>query len=270
MEAEPLNEWVKKSLELANSQGYLDRLSQIYPSTIPPSRPLEVTVKKEIEHFHAQGDWQSLLKKLFELTRKGHPFPIEHPYASILRQKPKLIESNPQTFQQLGQIILSMKIEDIIRGCERPVDINRAMGSAFRGWLKRYFSAQGYAFLQESQFEKSRGPAFFDGPNAAILQFINKKLHISLDRGRDFLFKLGDKYVVGEARFLSTAGGSQTRDLLETINFVKSVKKHLIALAVVDGIVWFHGQYVRKLSRLEKDEYALSALLLKEFLESLR
>lgn len=265
-----LNEWVKKSLELATSQGYLDRLAQIYPSTIPQRRPLEGDVKKKIEYFYNQGDGENLLRLLFELTKRKHPFPIEHPYASILRQKPQLIEKNQKVFQQLGEIILSMDLEDIIKGCERPADINRIMGSAFRRWLKDYFLRQGYIFLPEHQFKISHKPAFFDGANSAILNFINRNLHISLKRGRDFLFKLNNKYVVGEARFLSTAGGSQTRDLLETISFVRTAKKYLTAVAVIDGIIWFYNPYIRELSKLRKDEPAVSALLLKEFLETLQ
>jgi hypothetical protein len=264
-----MNEWVKRSLELADSSHYLDRLGQIYPSAIPPIRPLGEEVKEQIRSFHAEKDWKNLLKLLFRITQEGHPFPIEHPYASILRQRPELIEKNPGVFQQLGEIVLSMGISEIVRGCERPADINRIMGSAFHRWIRQYFPRQGYMFLSEYEFERSRGPSFLDAANAAILKYVNTKLGLELSRGRDFLFKNNDKCVIGEARFLSTGGGSQTRDLLETLNFVKDAKRdNVIAVAVIDGIIWFNRSYVQRLLELEEDEPALSALLLKDFLQS--
>jgi len=265
-----MNEWVGRSVEIANSQGYLDKLSQIYPSTPLPRRPLNGQVKKDIISLHESSEAKELVKLLLKLTKYGHPFPIEHPYASIFRQKPKLIQQNPKTFEKLGEIILSMSVEDVIRGCERPIDINRVMGQAFHNWLRQYFPKHGIPILPERQFNSYNGRAFFDGKNARILNYVNQRLKLSLERGRDFLFKVGNKFVIGEARFLSTSGGSQTRDIIETREFIRSMKGQIIAVGVLDGIVWFNRRYVRLLSELKEDEPALTVLLLKDFLESLR
>ena len=207
---------------------------------------------------------------LFRLTKEGHPFPIEHPYASMFRQMPHLIERNPLIFQQLGQTVISMNVQDVIKGCERPADINRIVGSAFHTWLKRFFTHHGYRFLSEYQFEREQDIAFLDATDASILKFINRKFNLNYDRGRDLLVKKGDKYIVGEARFLSTSGGSQNSDVGETINFVKNAKRHLVAIAIIDGIVWFNRSYQTMLQELEEDEPALSALLLEDFLDSVR
>ena len=92
-------------------------------------------------------------------------------------------------------------------------------------------------------------------------------------RGRDLLVNIHGKYIVGEARFLSTPGGSQGRDLREALNFVKRVNNeialpNLIAVAILDGIMWFYNPYVRELRSLNSNEHALSSLLLKDFLDS--
>ena len=262
-----MNEWVERSIEVAKSPGYLDKLTEIYPATILPRRPLEANIKREILQLYDKKDWESLLKLLLRLTKRKHPFPIEHPYASIFRQKRTLIETNPETFKKLGEIILSMPIEDIIKGCERPADINRVMGSAFQSWLKRFFPTQGIPVLSEQKFEIYQNLCFLDARNEAILDYVDRKLSIKLGRGRDFLAKVGDKYVVGEARFLSTSGGSQTRDLRETISFVRSLRGKVSAIGVMDGIVWFHKKYVEMLAELGEDEVILTALLLKDFLK---
>lgn len=267
-----MNEWVKKSLELANSQGYLDRMSNIYPATALPVRPLNQQVREKISSLHKQGDITSLLKLLLKITKKrfgAHPFPIEHPYASIFRQKPELIEKNLTVFQELGKIILSMSAEDIVRGVERPIDINRVMGQAFYNWLRSYFPNQGIPILPEHQFDSYTDRVFFDGRNAAIIDYVTRRLARRLERGRDFLYRIKNTYVIGEARFLSTSGGSQTRDLNETIGFIKANKGSIIGVGVIDGIVWFNNSYIRRLSILGDDEPAITVLLLEEFLKSL-
>jgi hypothetical protein len=124
--------------------------------------------------------------------------------------------------------------------------------------------------LPESEFEEFQGLCFLDARDKVILDYVNKKLSVKLERGRDFLAKVGNKYVVGEARFLSSSGGSQTRDLRETISFIKSLKGEVCAVGVVDGIVWFNKKYVEMLAELKEDEVILTALLLKDFLEDFR
>lgn len=265
-----MNRWVEKSLKIAKSYGYLDRLAEIYPATTLPRRSLGDEEREKLKLLHQKGDWKRLLQTLFKFTKEGHPFPIEHPYASILRQKPNLAQKNLGIFEKLGREMLSMSIEDLIRGCERPIDLNRVMGSAFFNWLGKYFLERGIPILPESEFDSYDSLCFLDARNAAILDYVKRKLGITLERGRDVLAKKGDRYVVGEARFLSTSGGSQTRDLRETIGFVRSLKGKVSAIGVVDGIVWFNRSYVKMLSELADDEVVLTALLLKDFLETLR
>ncbi|MGC8849146.1 MAG: hypothetical protein ACP5QI_01570, partial [Candidatus Bathyarchaeia archaeon] len=232
-----MNEWVKKSLEIAESQNYLDRLSEIYPAKPLPRRPLEDDVKNRMRKLHERGDWKELLKTIFEYavkTGKRHPFPIEHPYASILRQRPVLMEKNPEVTQTLGFILLEMSIDDIFRGVERPIDINRVMGPAFHNWLRSYFPRRGIPVLPRHEFESYEGRAFLDAKNTGIMKYLNEKYGYVLDRGRDLLLRTKDKFVVGEARFLSTYGGSQTRDLKETIEFVKKMKGRIVAVGILD------------------------------------
>jgi len=264
-----MGKWVEKSLKIANSHGYLDRLAEIYPAKTLPRRSLNDEDRAKLKRLHQKRNWKELLQMLFRFTKEGHPFPIEHPYASILRQKPDLAKKNLGTFEKLGREMLSMPIGDLIRGCERPIDLNRAMGSAFFNWVRKYFPDRKIPILPESEFERHEGLCFLNARNAAILDYVKRKLGITLERGRDLLAKKGDKYVIGEARFLSTSGGSQTRDLRETIGFVRGLKGKVSAIGVVDGIVWFNRSYVNMLSKLADDEVVLTALLLEDFLEAL-
>jgi hypothetical protein len=70
-----LNEWTRKSLELANTPGYLDRLIEIYPATVLPRRPLDEGMKEEIRLAHQKGDWKKLVELLLELKKKKTSIP---------------------------------------------------------------------------------------------------------------------------------------------------------------------------------------------------
>ncbi len=268
------NEWIERSVQLANSRDYLLRLSQIYPATLPQRRPLDPVVRQKIVELHRMGNGIGLLRLLLSLRRKGHPFPIEHPYVSLLSESEYIFNNNPGIVKIIADILLSMNVEDIIRGCERPPDINRIMGQSFRNWVKRYFPTQGYSILPVRDFEVSQSSAILDGTNSTILEYVRRRLGIDLEKGRDILVKLvtpkGTLYVVGEARFLTTSGGSQTRDLEEVISFVNKTSGNLIRIGILDGIVWFYRKYLDRIRGLGEGKYVLSALLLKEFLDWLR
>lgn len=92
---------------------------------------------------------------------------------------------------------------------------------------------------------------------------------VRLTRGRGFIAKVGDKFVIGEARFLSTSGGSQGRDVREAVSFAKDKVGKVIKMAVLDGMVWFDKRMLAVPQSLEDDEPALSVLLLEDLLESL-
>jgi len=263
-----MNKWVEKSIEIANAPGYLDRLTEIYPAIPTKRAPLPKAVKDKVEQLILHEDFSEAIKLLVSL--KGHPFPIEHPYVSLLRAMPELFEQNAKVVEQIGQILESLGPDGVIRGCERPPDLNRQMGPRFKNWLKKYFAPKGYSFLSEYSFSSSKGKAFLDVGDTAITRYANRNLGCKITRGRDFLVRVGNKFVIGEARFLSTGGGSQSRDVRETINFAKDKIGNVIKVAVLDGMAWFEKDMLSVIQSLKEDEPGLSALLLEEFLEGLR
>lgn len=267
-----MNVWAEKSIKIANSPGYLDALSMIYLAIPGSDRPTSQQERQTIKQLHLEQRGSELVKLLLNLKRKGHPFPFEHPYISLLmRKNPDLFKRNPQTVKVIGEILLSMEPKDIIRGCERPADINRMMGPMFRNWSQKHFPAAGYPLVPKPQFQSSKGIVFLAGTDAELREYANTILGCNLSRGVDFLAKLdGGKYLVGEARFLSAVGGSQNRDLDATLEFTRTKVGNAIRVAILDGIVWLHKGYLFRISKLDEDEHALSALLLQEFLDSLR
>lgn len=260
-----INEWIKESLYIATETNYLDKLMEIYPADPSPREPLDSQIKQKILELHRQQNGHELLKVLLNLK---HPFPLEHPFASILRQlkdEEKIFQNNPKTIAKLAEILLKLDSHTIITGCERFVDINRQMGRSFQHWLEKTLAPEmGYKFLKPTELLRS-DKGFLVGGDDKIKSFAKDKLNYDTKGGRDFLCKIGKFFIIGEARFFSTVGGSQNRDLEATINFAQRKRRDVIPVAVIDGIVWFYKKYVEKLVVLDPDYYVFSALLLKKF-----
>lgn len=266
-----MNDWVKRSIGIAGSKGYLDSLSRIYPAELPHRRPLNSEQRERIQQLHKKQNWRELLRFLLALIDEGHPFPFEHPYASIFYQHPQLIEKNPQVVRLLGKILLSKNTDEIIRGVERPPDLNRLYGVAFRKWLRETLPSRGYKLLKLEKIKDCEEPALLEGADKIVRRYVKTILKFD-PGGRDFLIKIGETHIVGEARFLTRGGGSQNRDIREALTFVRKFKKRpkFTSIAILDGVAWFDNTYLKQLKALKKDEPALTALLLGDFLESLR
>lgn len=264
MSAAPVakNEWVRRSIELANGPGYLDRLSEVYPAR-GAERSISNSARVTIRNAYNERDGAILLKTLVRLEK----FPITDSYVGFLKAGgAAAIDSNPRTVARIAEILLSMPVEAIVAGCEEPKRASRRLGSAFRQWL----TTIGYeAESDGTEFRRRRGIVVFGGSNGAKKKFANESLGCELSKNPDLLIKVRERYVVGEAKFISRHGGGQDRQFDDAIAMVRARAGSAIRVAIVDGAIWIPnaGQKFATLSQLE--EPVLSALLLKEFLESL-
>ena len=282
-----VNYWTKKTLNLATKGDYLDRLLEIYPAKLPPERPLPATVRQTIIDLYQKGKYEDLIVLLIDLKDNNYPFPIEHPYAALLRhltkaQRSSVIKRNPQILKELADLLVSLGLNNILRGVERPKDINRTLGAAFKTWVSKKFTTppfkvvDNYATLPRCS---SNEICIYAGPDEKIAEFV--KTYFGLREpterffDRDIVVRVKDTYVIGEARFLSTPGGSQSRDLDNTLKFVEtmeeispmSTKMKLKGGALLDGIVWFYSPYVEQIvKRAVNDRVVMSALFLEEYL----
>lgn len=84
----------------------------------------------------------------------------------------------------------------------------------------------------------------------------------NLRKGIDFILKINDKFILGEAKFLTTSGGTQNNQFNGAIDVAKIKKGNIIGVAVLDGIVWLDSNiYMHRAIKNFKGA-ALSALLL--------
>jgi len=257
-----MNEWIKRSIELANSERYLDKLSKVYPVTPELERAIPNEIKLQIKKAFDAKDRPGLIKILLKLDK----FPIKDPYVAFLRKREQFLTYNPRTVDRIAERLFSTSFDEIIKGCEEPKEFNRQIGTLFKGWLPKL----GYPLLSESKFDACKGIAFLKGSDNELMDYANRELGCNLDKGPDLLAKAGNSYIIGEAKFLTDYGGHQNAQFEDALRLLKGKKGKAIKIAILDGVVWIEGRakMYRKVCRLNK--IALSALLLNEFLESLR
>jgi hypothetical protein len=258
-----MNPWVGKSIALANGPGYLDALVRVYPVSLQGTRALPPSTKRDVKKAFANHDGLNLLRALLRLKR----FPVKDPYVAYLRMNPSFLEYNPGTVRRLSSQIFAMGYDAVIEGCEAPAESNRQMGQLFPRWLR----SLGYPLLPLRDFGKRRrGIVFLKASEPELKSYANEKLGAVLNKNPDFIAQVNGKYVIGEAKFLTATGGHQQTQFEDAMRLVKDQRGMGIKVAVLDGIAWVKSRNKMHLRLSRLDETALSALLLKDFLESLR
>ena len=257
-----MNEWVRKSIKIANSPGYLDKLHEVYPVVQEAEREISQDVKKELKRIYNSNDDLTLVKTLLDLPK----FPVKDPYVAFLRKNEVFLKYNPFTVNRIAKRIRSMGFEAMIESIEEPKEFNRQIGTLFKKWLPKI----GYPLLPKSEFEMYEGIAFLQGSNGQLKDFANRKLGCDLDKGPDFLAKARDIYVIGEAKFLTDYGGHQNAQFEDALRLVRGKKGEAVRIAVLDGVVWNKDSTKMYRTVCELEEVTLTALLLKNFLESVR
>jgi hypothetical protein len=256
-----MNEWIRKSIDIANSPGYLDELHGVYPVSEERKRRLDPEIFEELRKAFDSNDTELLLKRLIRLDKS----PVKDPYMAFFKKDEKFIGFNPQTAQRIADRVLKIGFDNMIEEIEAPKEFNRQMGSLFYKWLPTI----GIPMLPSSTFEKSSW-ALLKASDKEMLAFANAKIKMGLEKRPDLIAKVGTEFVVGEAKFLTDYGGHQTTQFKDALRLARSKKGKAHKIAILDGIIWIKGKNQLHQTLCGMEETALSALLLMEFLQSLR
>lgn len=256
-----MNKWIKKSIEISNAPGYLDKLSKIYVMNINPERPLDSDTERSIRKAFKDRDTKNLINLLLE----AEIFPVKDSYIGFIRAKEDAIEQNPETIERISKRLYGLGVEKLLQEATRPKETNRQLGSAFRSWLP----SLGYPILEEEEFTKAKGVAFLDGSDKALKEYAEKYLGCKLTKGIDVLFKKDNTYVIGEAKFLTTPGGEQNGGFADASKLIKSKSGSSKRIALIDGYIWLKSNKGIYGKIIKSNLDIFSALLLKEFIEAL-
>ena len=128
-----------------------------------------------------------------------------------------------------------------------------------------------YPFLSKDEFVNHKGIAFLEGSDKRLKQFAVEELGVKeLKKGIDFVLKIRNRFILGEAKFLTDYGGTQNNQFRDAISVAKIKKGKIIGVAVLDGILWFESNaYMHRTIKI-LNGIALSALLLEKFIREQR
>lgn len=255
-----MNHWSSRTLSLVTSKDYLDRLQDIYPHE-EGARDVDGRLLEEIKQSFERKDGITLLNKLLDLEK----FPYKDSYVGFLRKDRSAITRNPKTVKRISDRLYKMGIDNVIEGVTQPKEANTRRGNQFTDWVRGEFK-----FVNIEQFQSSsNGVVMLDATELEARNFCNTEMGIGISKRPDLVAKSGEHYIVGEAKFLSSVGGNQGRAFDDGIGLATNATGGAYKVFILDGIHWIE-RGSEQFKRIEYGTSAVfSALLLKEFLESI-
>ena len=257
-----MNHWTKLSIDFANQRNYLDELFRVYP-TIPDSiRDIDEGKWKEVEKAFSGKDDVALLCSLLKLKL----FPIKDSYVAYLKRDKESILRNPKTVKRLCLRLREMGLDKIWEKCSEPKETNRQIGPLFSNWLKK--GELGLPLLDKTKFEQSSEDAIFIEPDTILKDFAEKQLEYKGDKRPDFIARVRNHYIIGEAKFLTDFGGHQNAQFEDAKILLKDTSAKATKIAILDGVLYIPGRNkMYDYLNTHKEEYhIMSSLLLRDFL----
>ncbi len=266
-----MNYWTKLSVEYANQKNYLDSLFKVYPMSANIRRKIDQVKWNKIETSFIARNNEILIKELlkFEL------FPIKDSYVAYLKRDASSICRNPNTINRLAGALYEIGLDKIYEKCTQPKETNRQIGPLFKRWVSMG-TLGAPVFNDANSFLNAKGNAILNTSDNEMEKFARKYLGYNHEKGLDFVARFNDKYIIGEAKFLTDFGGhqeAQFADAISTINSTLNPNKlnvEVIKIAICDGVLYIKGNNKMHKHLISNDnEIVLSSLLLRDFLYSL-
>ncbi|MDI6916905.1 MAG: hypothetical protein QMC80_03820 [Thermoplasmatales archaeon] len=260
-----INHWMQLSIDFADQRNYLDELFRIYPTIPEGIRDIDKKKWKAIEKAFNNKKKKELLKLLLSLDL----FPIKDSYVAYLKRDKDALERNPATVDRLYGRLREMGLSRIYERCSEPKETNRQIGPLFRRWIKS--GTLGVPVLNLKEFIVTKDNAILDASEKAMTDFARKQLKYGRNKGLDFVARFNDKYIIGEAKFLTDFGGHQNAQFADAISTLKTKGVKAIKIAILDGVLYIKGKnkMYQSITTTYKDHNIMSALVLREFLYSL-
>lgn len=267
-----MNIWTEMSIEFANQRNYLDELYKVYPISPNLRRELEPDLQRKIRTAFDNRDNEQLIKNLLALEL----FPIKDSYVAYLRRDPSSIKRNPQTINRIAGTIYEMGYDAVIEKCTEPKETNRQIGPMFKYWLNK--GTLGVpVYKNVSDFlRKPKENAVLNVSDAEMANFAVEYLGYDREKGLDFLARFNNKYVVGEAKFLTDFGGHQNAQFDDAVSTITSnfhsakLNAEVVPVAIMDGVLYIKGAHkMYRYLENHEEQIIISSLLLREFLFSL-
>lgn len=257
-----MNYWTELSIEYANQKSYLDDLFKVYPTIPEGIREINEDRWTNIEKAFKKKNNIVFIKELLKLNI----FPIKDSYIAYLKRDPSSIERNPKTINRICGRLYEMGLDKIFERCSEPKETNRQIGPFFRRWLNS--KALGIQPVGLEAFKKNSEDAILNGSDKQLMDFAASELNYRHSKGLDFIGRFKERYVIGEAKFLTDFGGHQNAQFNDAISTVQSKNIRAIKVAILDGVLYIKGnnKMYKDITTKYKNLNIMSSLVLREFL----
>lgn len=259
-----MNYFTQKSIDLANSSGYLDRLYDVYPVGESIEREIDEQLWEKVKYYFETKNCKELLKTLMKFSK----FPIDDPYVSIFRYDRKQIDENPKQVQRICNKLFEMGIDELYRQCIQPKKESRRMGESFKNYVKKGILDYPIQTIEDSL--TNNVDSILIGSDDKLKSFAAEYLGYNGDKGLDFIARIKGQFVIAETKFITDIGGSQNgqykdaRSLLD-VPCNKNVRK----ICIIDGCVYKQSKNQIYMDFTENDIPVMSIFMVNEYLHSL-
>lgn len=260
-----MNPWTSLSIEYANQKSYLDDLFSVYPTIPDGIREIDETVWNKVQSaFHKKKN-EELLRELLKLDL----FPIKDSYIAYLKRDKTSIERNPRTVNRICGRIYELGLDKLYERCCEPKETNRQIGPMFRNWLRN--KSLGITPVELEQFLADKKDAILEGSDKLMMDFAQRELNYKHDKGLDFVGRFNNKYVIGEAKFLTDFGGHQNAQFNDAISTITSKDVKAVTVAILDGVLYIEGnnKMYKQITETYSQYNIMSVLVLRNFLYQL-
>lgn len=260
-----MNRWTQLSIEYANQRNYLDELFRVYPTIPDGIRNIDKNLWSKVEQYFTKKNNAKLIETLLKLDL----FPIKDSYVAYLKSDKTALKRNPQTINRLAGRIYGLGLEKLYERCSEPKETNRQIGPLFKNWICN--GNLGAPVLDIKSFSNSKTNAILNASDKEMMIWARKNLNYKRDKGLDLIARFNNKYVIGEAKFLTAFGGHQNAQFNDAMETVTDTKIKAVTVAILDGVLYIPGKnkLYSSLSGRYCNQNILSALVLNEFLYSI-
>ena len=100
------------------------------------------------------------------------------------------------------------------------------------------------------------------------MDFASLELNYKHSKGLDFIGRFNEKYVIGEAKFLTDFGGHQNAQFNDAINTIQVKNVKAVKIAILDGVLFIKGKnkMYTDITTKYKNLNIMSSVALREFL----
>lgn len=273
-----MNNWTQRSFELANQRDYLDQLFKVYPLSANEKRELSDETIKKLKILLQKRDSKGLINLLLDQVKgkddEKHPFPIKYSYVSYLKNDRTAINRNPRTVERIASYLYEMGLDGILEKTSTPKESNRQMGMLFKNYIDQ--ATLGLEVTKDAlSFLNSSNDIIYSCSDSQAQKFATDYFGYERDKGLDFIAKVKETIILGEAKFLTDFGGHQNAQLNDAVDTLKtplrSTNFHVKKIAIIDGVAYIksNSKMYKEITNYSDDTVILSAVLLREFLGSL-